>query len=98
MNEENQILNQENLSPTENEGLTNVPVGADERIEKLGKELQKALNDSADTKTITILGFIVIIIMVATMLLALITLFVEVLKDNKTAPVSIPQLIYETQQ
>lgn len=61
--------------------VTNKNVPLPDLLQKLGKDAQKAVNDAGDAKTIAILGFFIVTIMVATMLVAVLALFIEVFKS-----------------
>ncbi len=60
----------------------NKPKSPEESIKEIGKDLQKAVNDITDTKTIAILGFFVVTIMVVTMFLMVAQFVYEVFRDR----------------
>lgn len=64
------------------DSVLNKSIEPAKRIEELAKELEKAVREVADTKTIMMLGFFILVIMVATMLISVFTLFIQALKDS----------------
>lgn len=66
-----------------NTDIKNQEISTEKRLQTLTNELEKSIKDNTDTKNLVIVGFFVLLIMVATMLISVFMVFIQSSKDSK---------------